>query len=299
MTTALRRCSSVASSVLAALNMAAERTATFGPDRDVVTSLLIPHDELSREVSLRRTSAGGASSSSALRELLAHEPATWSGLVNGSSGPSDGWSWDPTATGLQLRRFAQVSDAEDYLNRLDAYVVGVADQTSPPPMLPPLALLDALDHLDAEWKIRTKDRLFLHPRLASAGNLTQPVNSAAEFESACAAFADLLNQIDPRSSSKPNGALNQLESRLRELRGERAGRATAAVQTLRQIVHIRVGQQHSGVHPYTQEQAARNALGLPAISSDWQDDWNRVRAAAVDSLRVLREEITTPDEDEV
>jgi hypothetical protein len=151
--------------------------------------------------------------------------------------------------------------------------------------LPPMALPDALDHLDLAWRLATNDHLVHVPRAAMAARLTQPVASVEDFESRCSALADLLNALN---LPKP-ATLHNMKAKLGELLGDHAGRAQAAVDTLRQAVALRAGQQHQGAD--TRAEEARVALGLTAFPGDWEGAWDHLRAVTVQALDTIREEI--------
>jgi len=276
---------------LGGLAVAAEWAAHHVTTPQVVTPLEVNGEVLTARMQQR---GGSRVMPERLRALLEAEPATWAG----HSTREGQWFWD--LTGPRLAPFAGVTTAEDYLQRLDTHLVGIP-AAPPAPGLPPepLALLDALDHLSAEWRIRTGDRLVEIRRTVNAGVLTQPVDSAAELERACSAFADLLAGLDPRCTDPAvKGTLNQLDHRLGELLTdpERRAEARAAVQTLRHAVNIRAGQQHSGTDGRQRAQAARRAMGLPPVSIDWQGDWDVIRRVLVDALRTLRQHIAASDE---
>jgi hypothetical protein len=76
-----------------------------------------------------------------------------------------------------------------------------------------------------------------------AAKLTQPAASVEEFESRCSALADLLGSLNLPSQA---GTLQNMKAKLGGLLGERAGRAQAAVDTVRWVVALRAGQQHQG-----------------------------------------------------
>lgn len=276
---------------LGALAVAAEAAASHVTTPQAVTLLEVSGEVLTARMQQR---AGSGVMPAQLRAVLQSEPATWIG-----HGDRDGqWLWDLTRP--RLEPFAGITTVGDYLQRLETHLVGVPPAPPPPgPPPEPLALLDALDHLDAEWKIRTGDRLVRIRRAADAGVLGQPVGSAPDLERACSAFADILAGLEPHCSDPAvTGSLAQLDHRLGELLTDRGRKSAgrAAVATLRQVVRIRVGQQHSGTDSYMRAQAARRALGLPPVSSDWQADWDGIRRAALDALRRLRQQITGPDE---
>jgi len=87
------------------------------------------------------------------------------------------------------------------------------------------------------------------------------------------------------------GSLNNMKARLSDLlRDEAAGRADAAVDTLRWIFVLRAGQQHHGAD--TGAERARTALGLTQFGSDWTAAWDHLRARVVQALATIREEIS-------
>jgi hypothetical protein len=118
-----------------------------------------------------------------------------------------------------------------------------------------------------------------------AAKLTQPVASVEEFESRCSALADLLNALN---LPKP-ATLHNMKARIGELLGDEAGRAQAAVDTLRSVVALRAGQQHQGAD--TRAEEARVSLGLAAYVGNWEGAWNHLRAVTVQALDTIREEI--------
>jgi hypothetical protein len=270
---------------LAALEVAAEHQDSVEPDPHALTPLALNGDLLTNRVEQR--SERRPLEPSVVRAVLLREPATWVGHF---ADPST-WVWD--LTHAPLRRFLGVKTAEEYLQRLDD-LIGVRPAAAAAVPLPPLALLDALDHLDAEWTLRTGQRLLAPHRLARPAQLSQPVTSGAEFEAACSSLDDLFKQMRPRPvpAHKDEGTLAQLDRRLAELLpGQAASRAAGAIGVLRQLNALRVGQQHSGTKPYQRLQQARRALGLADPPGDWSGDWHRLQHAVLGALRVLREEI--------
>jgi hypothetical protein len=210
--------------------------------------------------------------------VLRGEPATWRG-VNQNGGQ---WGWD--LTDIRLTRYAGLQNEQDYLRRLDE-VVGLPAVSPPPVILPPMALPEALDHLDLAWRLATGERLVRVPRAAMAAKLTQSAASAEEFESRCSALSDLLGSLNLPGP----GTLQNMKARLSELLGENAGRAQAAVDILRWAVALRVGQQHRGADVGAQR--AKVALGLASYDGQWDGAWDRLRAVTVQALDTIREEI--------
>jgi hypothetical protein len=213
-----------------------------------------------------------------LFDVLRGEPATWRG-VNQNGGQ---WGWD--LTDVRLSHYVGLQNEQDYLRRLEE-TVGLPVVSPSLIILPPMALPDALDHLDLSWRLLTSEHLVRVPRAAMAAKLSQPAASAEEFESRCSALADLLNSLNlPKSAT-----LHNMKAKLGELLGEEAGRAQAAVDILRSVVSMRAGQQHQGADRSAEQ--ARVALGLAPYTGDWPGAWNHLRAVTVQALDVIREEI--------
>jgi hypothetical protein len=224
--------------------------------------------------------AGTELSAGQLFSVLSGEPATWLGVNQ----QNDQWSWD--LTNARLTPYAQVKTVDDYLVRLDA-LVAVPQQQALPDYLPPLALPESFDHVSLAWRIATGERLFRVPRAVIPAKLTQPAASAEEFESRCSALADMLNSFDFPTQG---GSLNNMKARLSGLLGaEAAGRAHAAVDTLRAVFDLRAGQQHHAAD--TRAEHARITLGLTQFSNDWAGAWDHLRSAVVQALATISEEI--------
>jgi hypothetical protein len=71
---------------------------------------------------------------------------------------------------------------------------------------------------------------------------------------------------------------------------ETAGRAQAAVDTLRRIFELRAGQQHHGADKRAEQ--ARIALGLAQFGGDWASAWDHLRSTVMQALTTIREEIS-------
>ena len=213
--------------------------------------------------------------------ILRGEPATWLGF-NMDDGQ---WSWN--LTDVRLSRYAGLQSAHDYLARLQE-AIGIPAPIASLANMPPMALPDALDHLDLAWRLATGEHLVRVPRAAMAAKLTQPAASVEEFESRCSALADLLGSLNLPSQG---GILQNMKNSLGELLGDRAGRAQGAVDILRWVVAVRAGQQHQGAD--TRAEQAKVALGLASYVGDWGGAWDHLRAVTVQALDTIREEISS------
>jgi len=266
------------SAFLAALRTAAVMQRGIKPEPTQTVELKVPGDDFTRTVN---TAAGTELSAGQLFSVLSGEPATWLGVNQ----QNDQWTWD--LTNARLTPYAQVKTVDDYLVRLDA-LVAVPQQPALPDYLPPLALPEAFDHLGLVWRIATGEHLFRVPRAVIPAKLTLPAASAEEFESRCSALADMLKSFDFPAQG---GSLNNMKARLNGLLGdEAAGRAHAAVDTLRSIFDLRAGQQHHAAD--TRAELARITLGLTQFGNDWAGAWDHLRSAVVQALTTIREEIS-------
>jgi hypothetical protein len=248
---------------------------------------VVPVEVESREFTFRvNERAGSALSEIQLFELLRREPATWGGLQV----VSGGWHWDLSR--LRLQPYRDVKTGRAYLEALEA-LVGASVLPNIDPVLPPLALPEAFDHLDLAWRLVTKSKLLRVPRATVPARLTQPVQSVEEFESRCSALSDLLASLDiPVGNLASNsGSLQRMSAELERLLGDRAATAVAAVVTLRRIAGVRAAQQHtSSAVRYDRD---RVSLGLSRFGSDWSGAWRHLEAVTVESLTTIREELVS------
>jgi hypothetical protein len=264
---------------LGSLVIAEQAQAEVTPHPTEVVSVIINGEALTVGANKR---AGTAVSGTQLRDLLGREPSTWSGVITTPTG----WQWDLSRA--RLRPYRAVRSASDYLAALEV-LVGV-DHAPPAVHLAPLALPDAFDHLDLAWRLLTTKRLVRVPRASVAAKLTQPVNSAEEFESRCSGLSDLLGSLVVPRGDLPNESkpLQRLAHELTRLLGPE-DRSLASVTTLRRIAGIRNAQQHSG--SAARYDVDRAQLGLPRFGSDWAGAWDHIRLTTVFALTTIRESI--------
>ena len=214
-----------------------------------------------------------------LATILQGEPATWSG-VNQDGG---GWYWDINR--VRLRPYRELFKCEEYLIQLEK-LIGVSENPLGAEPLLAMALPDALDHLDLAWRLVTNGPLLRVQRVAVAAKFSHPAISADEFESRCSALSDILNGFNLPSNG---GTLNNMKAKLTDLLGAHAGRAHDAVDTLRDVIAIRAGQQHSAV---LRAERARSRFGLNALGGDWAAQWEQIRGITIQALNIIREEIS-------
>jgi hypothetical protein len=217
-----------------------------------------------------------------VHEALGHEPATW------HSRPTTGDDWIATLSPF-LGRFADLDTPDSYLKRVIEIVAPVAPE--PPPLYPsPLSLPEAIDYLNAIWRVHAGRALIRIGRAEAAAKLVLDCASADEFESRLSALCSILDSVDvpDRDASKLVDLGAYLQAKLSE---ESVTRTADAINDLRALFDLRVWRQHTG----TEDRAARGMrrLGISLPVHDWSGAWRDVQAGAVAALSALREEIET------
>lgn len=242
--------------------------------------MTLPATETATAVGIK---SGNRCSVADLTRLFSSEPPTWSVSLDQSH---DQWNTERAA----LRPFRAVSSSEDYLSVLDELLIS-QNPSVPAGALPPMALPEALDHLDLAWRLAMGNPLIHTKRLSRGAILTQPVDSADEFDSRCSALKDILDQMKVDQPEVKGASqwksLSRIEYQLNRLAPFEADSIRKAIRTLRDVSDIRDSQQHGGLAGAASE--ARLRLGLSRFSGNWSHDWNVVRAATIDAVRALRE----------
>jgi hypothetical protein len=162
----------------------------------------------------------------------------------------------------------------------------------------PLALPEALDFLDTAWRVAFGKRqalLRLRDTLSIA-KLSQACTTRADFESQLSALADILKAMDipdallskTREINKDQTLTRLLDCLQTRLEGSDYQEVERAVSTLRTVNEIRVALQHSGASRELPTSMAK--LGIP-YPPQWGDAWDRIRAATIEALRVIREKV--------
>ena len=171
---------------------------------------------------------------------------------------------------------------------------------TPALLLPPMALPDAFDHLEAVWRnaFGTNHRL-LHPTAFRAiAQLGQPCNTLDEFESRLSDLAaifkgmtipdDILNK-DASSLTKDQTLDRMLAcEKLSELDEPDKQAYEWGIRILRTINKVRNIRQHANKLDLIN---ALNELGIPYPPSSWGEAWDRIRERTVEALTIIREKI--------
>jgi hypothetical protein len=117
--------------------------------------------------------------------LLSREPATWLCVFEPLSA-----EWETVEMSPQIRRFAGVKTAEDYLDRMRLVLMG-----SPNPeqlFSSPFTLPASIDYLDVVWQLRFGKPLVVPPGVERSARLAFTATSAEEADTRLSALAELL-----------------------------------------------------------------------------------------------------------
>lgn len=272
------------------LGMLVDRERQFVPFPTQVQTVDVGSGELRKHLE-QRWVIGDDDNLTAVREVLGREPSTWHCQV----APTDGGPWVAKLSPF-LRAYLGVTTAVEYLDRL-VETIGHAAPLSLPLYPSSLSLPEALDYLNAVWRLKLGNgkALFQISRAEAAAKLVLDCASVDEFESRLSAFASILGQIR-LPESEGHQKLVDLRDRLDQLlRGDSGVRAHAAVDDLRAVVALRVWRQHPGTDKAAQQAAQRLGVALP--SDDWNGTWHQLRARSVEALSTIREEIETISSD--
>jgi hypothetical protein len=222
-----------------------------------------------------------------LKLMLQGEPPTRIGLGMMANGRD--WTW--TLDDLRLKSYRKVTTGEEYLGALEEFV-GLRPQTMNRLPLPNMAVPEAFDHLDLAWRVAFNQPLLAVHNATGPAILTQRPESADEFYRRCSALATIIEDFatkipqDSTAGAKGKKSLIGMKATLKDRLGDGAQIPIAGVDTLRNIVAIRNGQQH---HDDADARRARQELGLATFADDWGGAWEHLRHVLVDNLRKIRE----------
>jgi hypothetical protein len=217
-----------------------------------------------------------------LGEILRHEPPTWD-CVSQRDDPDD-WTATPRS---RIRSYRGVEDVPEYADRVESEI----SPPRPEPIaarLSSLAIPEALDYLNAIWRLHAKESLFRISRAEAAARLTFECATAEEFDSQLSALSMILDSL--RLPGAPvSGKLNDLKSYLAgQLPAIAANAVNAAIDDLRNVPDIRATRLHSGP---TRGITAMRRLGGDLLSGDWEGQWRTIQVRVVAALNTLRNEV--------
>ncbi|MEN6426154.1 MAG: hypothetical protein ABFE13_12370 [Phycisphaerales bacterium] len=162
----------------------------------------------------------------------------------------------------------------------------------------PLELPEALDFLDIAWRFAfDKRQALLRLRDAvTTAKLSQTCVTRADFESQLSALADILKTMDipdrllsnTQKIDKDQTLTRLLDCLRAQLPSSDYDEVERAVSTIRTVNAVRVALQHSGAACELPTRLARLGISYPPR---WGEAWDRIRAATIDALRVIREKL--------
>jgi hypothetical protein len=271
---------------LALLRGLVQRGRSFAPDPTTVQTVEVTSAEVEEALPRPLGYVPFRPSVTRLGDVLRHEPSTM-GCISWN-GSDDTW----TATlNSSLRDFDDVRDADDYIERLVA-TFSLARPEPPPVLVSALALPEAIDYLNAVWRLREGEPLFLISRSESAAKLAFECNGPDEFDSRLTALYGILC-----ATRVPGMAGNRKPGDLKAYLTERLPsgglpRAHAAIADLQDFLSGRAWRHHSDADRGI---AAMQRLGVRLPTDDYGLAWRTLQTRMVKALNDLREEVELID----
>ncbi len=272
---------------LEALAALVERDGDVQPSPTEVQSVQISASELQRRLeSPNGRWSMGAAELASVAAVLDREPSTWN--CQFQQGEELG-HWTATVSPF-VRGYAGVRTPQEYVERLV--------QVLTPPMLAleplhpsSLSLPEAIDYLNAVWRVHAGKPLLRIARAEGAAKLALDCATVDELEARLSALCGILGDLQ-LPEAEGNKTLIELKGYLlQKLPGEAAARAEHAVDDLRAFFDLRTWRQHPGGRPEEQGRRGMQRLGVELPTGDWQGAWQHLQVRAVAALSALREEV--------
>ena len=177
------------------------------------------------------------------------------------------------------------------------------DEEHTVPVLSAIALPEAIEFLDAVWRLRMGHRLQSATRPTSLAALALPCGGREEFESRLSSLAEVFkawhvpDDLVGDDSSKISGPLERLEACLRA-RVDRTELKTAlnGLDALRYVNRLRNALQHNVSQPTHSLEACCRRLGVPYPPREWSKAWDAVRSSCASALALIRQTLQGMDE---
>lgn len=265
---------------IAVLRLLVEEQHRFQPSPTEVQAITLTSQELKGRLPPAWLSEAALAD---IPTLLRHEPATWHCTVRSSD---DAWELELSPF---LRRYPRLGTTQEYVEHVVAELTPVAPER--PPLYPSaLSLPEAVDYLNAIWRLHAGKALIRIGRAEAAAKLVLDCANADEFESRLSALCSILDAVNVPDQKESK--LSNLSEYLRtELTEESATRALDAVDDLRALFDLRVWRQHVGTEGRAARGMSRLGISLPVY--EWNDAWHHIQARTVAALSAIREEIET------
>ena len=175
----------------------------------------------------------------------------------------------------------------------------------PLPQVSPLTLPEALDFLDAIWRLAfgKKRRLLRPSTFTDAAGLVGKAESPEQFETCISDLADSLDRITIADDLLPpgeagqsvEGSLNRMKVVLNQHDSIDESVVDRAIATLQKVRGLRHTHAHSGAAG--DRPRILRELGLAEFASDWQRLWDGLRVRTVEALLALRTQVGHLTED--
>lgn len=158
----------------------------------------------------------------------------------------------------------------------------------------PLTLPEALDFLDAVWRLLGKGPLVVPGTFTHAAGLVGAGASQEEYESALSDIADAIDRIKVDSSlvqpgHEKDGGLVKFRDALTSLDGVDSARVKDAIVALQNVMSLRASMQHSDAAG--RKIRALSALGIPDAGLSRAETLEYVRDSAAKAVLSLRDEV--------
>jgi hypothetical protein len=219
-----------------------------------------------------------------VRELLAHEPATWHCRVSSADGPG---IWRLVLSPF-LHPYTAIATAADYVDRVvQSTSLGMPELAPAYPSS--LALAEAIDYFNAVWRLHAGGPLFKLSRAEGVARLALACATSDELDSRLSALGAILGHLELPGRATA-AQLVHLRAYLTEhLSQEAAQRASAAISDLQAFLDLRAWRQHPGADD--RGRRGMQQLGLQLPTFDYESAWRHLQARAVAALSALREEV--------
>ena len=219
-------------------------------------------------------------------EFLSEEPATWRCQL--LEDLTEDWVVELAP---QVRRFADLRDVDDFLERLGSMMAEARQPSEAPVLASPFTLPAAFDYLDTVWQLKFGKPLIVPPGLERSARLVLDVATAEEADTALSALAEVLKNLNvPGVEGIGGHPLQRLVSYLAtQLPEEAMPTVSEAVSILDAARQVRASFQHVGVQPRAVN--AFTDLGLTYPVADWPSAWGQIQAVVAHACDRLRQEL--------
>lgn len=200
--------------------------------------------------------------------------------------------------GIDADVFTSVESIAEYFDALCLLYPGRRTYPTTRPVNP-LELLSSFDYFNAVWRLASsaldvKNRpLFSLPSAELVGRLLYDCDTAEELESRLSGISQLLKIEAPKGSkdSSEHPLMRMKPVLQKGLPAAGFESCATAIQILCSVVSLRNGAQHASAAGKASRAAKHLGLTYPIV--EFNATWNTVRTIVIESLAVLRDEISS------